>query len=226
MASVNAVDVTRDMLAYTLNNDKQSLIKLLSRNGIQIPADASDKDVAMAVLLASSKSSVFKSELVTLLSAKIEDVNREFQSFVGGQFDIGTQEDKTMFTGSEDFFNATGKKKEPVTYQSQFTAIGKAMEKKQKQSQPKEKGKVWAWLGENVFTKDNINAGINIGLTTLNNKIQSKRNQVEFEASEITDRQDQQIREKAKGGVSTQTIVIAVVGIALVGAMVYYFTKK
>ena len=115
MASVNAVEVTRDMLAYTLTNDRQSLCKLLKRNGIDIPSDASDKDVTMAVLIASGKSSVFKSELAQLLSSKIDEVNKDFQNFAGGQFDIGTQEDKTMFTGGEDFFPMSGLSNPAVT---------------------------------------------------------------------------------------------------------------
>ena len=93
--------------------------------------------------------------------------------------------------------------------------------------EPKEKGRIWGWLGENVFTKDNINAGINMGLTALNNKIQSKSNSVAYESDVILQRQDEQIRSAAKsGGVSVGTVVLIVVGLGLVGAMVYYFTKK
>lgn len=230
MASVNAVEVTRDMLAYTLTNDRQSLCKLLKRNGIDIPSDASDKDVTMAVLIASGKSSVFKSELAQLLSSKIDEVNKDFQNFAGGQFDIGTQEDKTMFTGSEDFFPMSGLSNPALTSGLQGAAQKikeqKPAPKTKMAKDPKEKGKVWSWLGENVFNKDNINAGINMGLTALNNKIQTKKNIVDSESEVIIQRQEEQIQQKQKGGISVGTVVLIVVGVGLLGAMVYYFTKK
>lgn len=231
MASVNAVEVTRDMLAYTLTNDKQSLVKLLKRNGIDIPSDASDKDVTMAVLLASGKSAVFKSELANLLSSKIDEVNAGFQNFAGGQFDIGTQEDKTMFTGSEDFFPMTGLSN-PAFSAGLQGAAQKIKEQKsvadtKPAKQPKEKGKVWAWLGENIFTKENINAGLNMGLTALNNKIQTNANRVNYESEAIINRQQEQIEQKKKkSGIGVGSVVLIIVGVGLLGAMVYYFTKK
>lgn len=230
MASINAVEVTRDMLAYTLTNDKQSLVKLLKRNGIDIPSDVSDKDITMAVLLASGKSAVFKSELANLLSSKIDEVNADFQNFAGGQFDIGTQEDKTMFTGSEDFYPMAGLSN-PAFSAGLQGAAQKIKEQKpvaetNKIKEPKEKGKVWSWLSQTVFTPENINAGLNMGLTALNNKMQAKRNAVDAESQIIIERQEQQIQQKQKGGIGVGTVILIVVGVGLLGAMVYYFTKK
>lgn len=228
MASINAVEVTRDMLAYTLTNDKQSLVKLLKRNGIDIPSDASDKDITMAVLLASGKSAVFKNELANLLSSKIDEVNADFQNFAGGQFDIGTQEDKTMFTGNEDFFPMAGLSNPAFSAGLQGAAKKIEQEKASQAAikQPKEKGKVWSWLSQNVFTPENINAGLNMGLTALNNKMQAKRNAVDAESQIIIERQEQQIQQKQKGGIGVGTVILIVVGVGLLGAMVYYFTKK
>jgi hypothetical protein len=226
MASINAVEVTRDMLAYTLATDKESLKKLLVRNGINVPSDASDKQLTTAILIASGKSSLFKSELSALLSSKIDSVNKDYSNFVGGQFDIGTQEDKTMFTGSDDFFSANGVLANPSFSQGLQGAASYA-QKNTAKKQPKEKGKVWSWLGENVFTKENINSGINMGLTALNNKIQTKKNQVDTESTIITEKQDAIINQSGGvRGVSVGTVVLIVAGIGLVGAMVYYFSKK
>jgi len=254
MVSVNAVEVTRDMLAYTLTNDKSSLIKLLRRNGIEIPADTSDMDVTKAVLLASSKSAVFKKELSSLLSSKITEVNKDFQNFAGGQFDIGTQEDKAMFTGSDDFFNLAGmpstpgvglsdpkfaqaiaKQKAAAQPKEKKGFLGGLFNKKDRtttattaggDAEPKERGRVWAWLGANVFTPENINAGLNMGMTSLNNKIASKQNALQYESQVIVDRQQQQIDQKSKGKVSVTTVVLIVVGVSLLGGMVYFFTRK
>jgi hypothetical protein len=251
------------MLAYTLANDKTSLRKLLVRNGISVPSDATDKELTTAILIASSKSNVFKAELAALLSSKIDQVNSEYSSFVGGQFDIGTQEDQTMFTGSQNFFNATGKPaslgiqnlkkdilntqkkdktkkpktpkqprepREPRERKGLFSGLFSRNEdedEKDYDSEPKQKGRVWSWLGENVFTKENINNGINMGLTALNNKIQEKRNQVDIESSLIAEKQDEIINDKGKAsGISIGTIVLIIGGVALVGGMIYYFTKK
>jgi hypothetical protein len=255
MVSVNAVDVTRDMLAYTLTNDKGSLIKLLRRNGIEIPADTSDKDVTKAVLLASSKSAVFKTELSALLSSKINEVNKEFENFAGGQFDIGTQEDKAMFTGSDDFFNLAGmpstagvglsdpkfsqavaKQQAAKQPKDKKKLLGGLFAKKDRtttattaggDAEPKERGRVWAWLGSTLFTPENINAGLNMGLTALNNKIQTKKNEIDYQSELVIDRQQQQIQQQSqRGGVGLGTVVLIVVGVSLLGAMVYFFTRK
>jgi hypothetical protein len=253
MVSVNAVEVTRDMLAYTLTNDKSSLIKLLRRNGIEIPADTSDKDVTKAVLLASSKSAVFKKELSSLLSSKITEVNKDFQNFAGGQFDIGTQEDKAMFTGSDDFFNLAGmpstagvglsdpkfsqaiaKQQAAAQPKEKKGFLGGLFKKKDTSvstgdadAAPKEKGKLWSWLGTTIFTPENINAGINMGLTALNNKIQTKQNEINYQSQLVVDRQQEQIQQQSqRGGVSVTTVVLIVVGVSLLGGMVYFFTRK
>jgi hypothetical protein len=66
-----------------------------------------------------------------------------------------------------------------------------------------------------------------MGLTALNNKIQTKKNQVDTESTIITEKQDAIINQSGGvRGVSVGTVVLIVAGIGLVGAMVYYFSKK
>lgn len=234
MASVNALEVTRDMLAYTLATDKQSILNLLVRNGINLPSDVTDKQVVTAVLIASGKSASFKSELSDLLSSKITEVNQQFASFAGGQFDIGTEADKTMFTGSDDFFSMTGLSNPQLSSGLQGAAAyakqAKASETKVKAAKEKparEKGKLWSWIGENIFTKENINSGINMGLTALNNKIQNKKNQVDFESAVITEKQDAIINQSGGArGVSIGTVILIVAGVALIGGIFYYINKN
>lgn len=222
MAAINAVDVTRDMLAYTLATDKESLKRLLGKHGIYVPESATDKQFISAILIATSKSSVFKSELSSLLSSKIDEVNSQYSNFVGGQFDIGTQEDKTMFTGSDDFFGANGEK--PKTKRRDRK---KSAEPTDSKKEPKEKGKLWSWLGENIFTKENINSGINAGFTALNNRIQSKKNALDYEASLIAEKQDEEINRKSgAAGLSVGTIILIVAGVGLLGGIIYFITKK
>lgn len=222
MSAINAVDVTRDMLAYTLATDKESLKRLLTRNGIVVPENATNKQLISAILIAQGKSSVFKSELTSLLSSKIDEVNSQYSNFAGGQFDIGTEADKTMFTGSDDFFGADGERTRRKKRDTQKTDTSSEASK-----DPKEKGKLWKWLGENVFTKENINAGINAGFTSLNNRIQTKKNALDEEASRIAERQDEEInRQSVRAGLSVGTIILIVAGVGLLGGIIYYMTKK
>ena len=227
--TLNANEITKDLIAYTMVYDKQSLKNLLKRNGISLPSDYVDKDIIMAVLIASSKSPVFKSELTDLLSKKGQSIRNEYTSFVGGQFDIGTQEYNMMFTGAKDFYNQIGN----LNLQT-ISGINAAVEKTGKQKitkdKPvKEKGRLFSWLSTNVLTPENINAGIQLGLTSLNNKMQKKSNEVMYETSDISQKQQELIElqsQKQKPTFSVTTIVIAIVGLAIVGGVVYYVTKK
>ena len=54
--ALSAIDVTTGLLSYAVVTDKASLIKLLERNGISMPQNASDREVTTAVLMASGKS--------------------------------------------------------------------------------------------------------------------------------------------------------------------------
>ena len=56
--AVNAQEAVRNMISYTVVTDKGSLVRLLERNGVQMPSNPSDKEVTASVLLASSKSPI------------------------------------------------------------------------------------------------------------------------------------------------------------------------
>ena len=92
-------------------------------------------------------------------------------------------------------------------------------------------GKVLGWLGSNVFTQENINAGVQIGLTQLNNKSQGKANQIQAQTNQLISQQDD-IRNNpnliGKKGMSTMAWVGIGVGvIALVGIIYcYYMSNK
>jgi len=69
--AVNAQEAVRNMISYTIVTDKDSLVRLLERNGVQMPNNPSDKEVTASVLLASAKSPNFKKELSSLLTSKV-----------------------------------------------------------------------------------------------------------------------------------------------------------
>jgi len=227
---INATQAVRELISYTIVTDKQSLVKLLERNGIKLPSNPSDNDVTIAVLLATSKSPNFKNELSKLLTSKVSEASSEFSNLVGDDKDFGfTGVDDLGFVADEKFFNQTGLNLTPTFTQNLASATKSAQATTTK---PKTKvGSAIASIGkffkENVLTSENINTGLQLGMTTLNNKIQSKQNAVQTEALILQQQQDQ-IRNQvgARGGISTNTIIIGVVGLALVGTIIYVLTKK
>jgi hypothetical protein len=248
--AINANDVAKDMLAYTMAKDKQSLKNLLSRNGIELPAQASDKDVIMATLLASSRSTFFKSELSNLLKSNVTTAQNDFMPFVGGQFEIGTETDKMMFTGSDDFFNVGGYVS--PTFGSGVTAAAKQAstqntptKRQQRQEkrttrkasrvttsqgdEEKPKGRVWDWVKGNVLTQDNVNAAIQVGINALNNRTARRSNEINYETDDILRRQaeiDRMALGRRTPTTNVTTIALVVLGVIVLGGVVYYMSKK
>jgi hypothetical protein len=106
--AVSALQVTEEALAYALVTDKNGLERLLKRNGVVIGNNASDKEVSVAVLMASAKSPNFKNELATFLTSKVKEAG-ETLSFVGTSQDFGfTGIDDFQFTGSRTISLAGG----------------------------------------------------------------------------------------------------------------------
>jgi hypothetical protein len=241
--AINAVDVTQSLLSYTVVNDKGSLVALLERNGIKMPNNPSDSEVTASVLLASSKSANFKSELAKLLTKKAEEAGTEFKSFVGQMMGF-TGIDDYSFTGIEGFANAPGDlprasaglpnvKPKPVTLPANISAPSGVVTapKKGKTKAGTVLGSIGKWLGENVLTKDNINAGVQIGLTSINNKVQGKSNALQSETNTLTQMQDdiRASQGKAAGGSKLSTMAWVGIGvgvIAVVGLVIYLSKKK
>lgn len=217
--AINATEAARNYLAYAVVRDKNSLVKLLERNGVQMPNNPSDKEVTIAVLMASSKSQNFKNELSNLLSKQVENAGQEFKSFVGDNTDFGfTGIDDFSFTGSEDFYSGT--------------AEDKAAKKVARVTADNPKGKTGLDLffqnvGRSLASQDTINSGLQIGLSSINNKVQNRSNALQSEASIIIDRQDAIRREAAaKPKSDVTTWVFVGVGVLALGAIIYLIAKK
>jgi len=193
----------------------------LERNGVQLPMNPSDKEVTVAVLAASGKSQNFKNELSKLLTSKVSQAADDYTQFVGDSSDFGfTGIDDFSFTGSDDFFSVNG---------------DKAAKKSARVTEANPKGKTGFGLflqnvGKSLASEDTINAGINVGLTSINNRIQNKQNALQQETVLLSQRQDelrQQLPAGAvKSGIGTTGIILIVVGVLAIGATVYFVTKK
>jgi hypothetical protein len=192
--AVSALQVTEEALAYALVTDKNGLEKLLKRNGVVIGNNASDKEVTIAVLMASAKSPNFKNELATFLTSKVKEAG-ETLSFVGTSQDFGfTGIDDFQFTGEEDFYNilGLGKKKDSTAQAasaaSKAAAAQAAAAKKKARvtaDNPEGKtgvGRLLANIGKVLSSEDTINTGIQIGLSKINSKTQANANAINQQA--------------------------------------------
>jgi hypothetical protein len=216
------------MIAYTVVEDKGSLKSLLERNGVQMPSNCSDKEITVATLTASAKSPNFKNELAKLLTKKVKKANEDFANFVGDSTDFG-------FTGIDDFsfIGATPQFTQQVVA-STNTSVPKSKQRQQARvsaTNPQGKSGIGLFLqnlGKSIASEDTINAGLNIGLTAINNKVAGKQNALQNEATVITQKQDEVRQNLAQTPAKSKTLTYVFVGVgvlALIG-VVYFVAKK
>jgi len=238
--ALDALEITRSLLAYQVVNDKGSLVRLLKRNGVDVPENASDTELTSAALFASGKSANFKKELAALLSGNAKTAGDNFSSFVGQEMGF-TGLDDFSFTGMEGFENQTGNLPRATSgvRTSAIPAIKPvavptaALTAKTGATAPKGKtgvGKVLGWLGSNVFTKENVDTAVQIGLTKINTQTQNKANRIAQEGIVIQQYQDDirnQQGSKGKAGLSTGAWIGIGLGVAaIVGIAIYFSTRK
>jgi len=232
----NAQNVARELIAYAIVTDKRGVVKLLERNGIQMPSEPTDNQVTIAVLTASSKSPNFKSELSKYLTSKSKSAANDFASFAGSD-DFGfTGLDDFSFTGEDaEFFSILGlgksKEERQAAKQTRTAARTERRASKAPTTEEGEQARVGFWqsLKNQFFSEDTINQGINLGLTAINTRVQGRQNAAQAEALLLQQRQDEMKRQLAKqqgGGLSTMSWVFIGVGLLAIGGIVYYATKK
>jgi hypothetical protein len=226
MAALNAIETARELISYAVVTNKDGLIKLLDRNGIQMPTNPSDNEVTVAILMANSKSGVFRNELQKYLASLVPEVS-EYASFLGSSSLGFTGTDDFSFTAADGFYNADG--------DVPALKLTAAQQKRVTATNPTGKSKVGVALQSvgnffktNVLTPENINAGIQIGLTSIANKTQSKQNQVNAEALQLQNYQDtlrQQLPNAAKKS-NTMLYVWIGVGVLAVGVLGFVLYKQ
>jgi len=235
---------TRELLAYTLNNDRRSLLKLLRRNGIELADNVSDKELTVAVLMAAGRNSTFKKELTELLSSKVKEAGEKYLSFVADDEMFG-------FTGIDDFLYQIGSISPQLgsgvqsyvqSQQKSTTAKSTRAESRAARKAAGDKtgagnflAGLWDFAQKNVFTEDNLKAGINAGVTSISNKATAKQNLLQGEANAIEKtRQDlaqvdaqQRQGELPKPKLSpTTTAILIGVGVLLLGGIGYMIYKS
>lgn len=208
--AVSALQVTEEALVYALVTDKNGLEKLLKRNGVVIGNNPSDKEVSVAVLMASAKSPNFKNELATFLTSKVKEAG-ETLSFVGSSQDFGfTGIDDFQFTGSDDFFNATAAEK-AAKKQTRVTA-----------DNPQGKtgfGRLLSSIGRALTSEETINAGIQLGLNKINNRTQADANNINRQAVELQAKQDELKSTMGTPSKKTSTTTYIIIGAGVLVAI-------
>lgn len=228
------LEVTQNLLSYTVVKDKQALVDLLNKNGVKVPVNPSDKEVLTMVLMASASNTnkQFKTQLAKLLTDMVPSAAEDFKEYTP---------ENLSFTGWDDFgfAGATGvgiKTKKAEQFKNLIDtgdlSLGSSPAKSATTKEKTGVGKVLAGIGnflkENVLTKENINAGIQIGLTSLNNKAQAKSNAIQAESDALTRQADEIRRSTAvqPKGMDTTTIIFIVAGVLALGGIIYVIAKK
>lgn len=232
--------VAQELISYTIVTDRNSIINLLKRNGVSLSANPSNSELTIAVLVANSKSSAFKNDLAKLLSSKVQEAGESFSNIVGNDQDFGFTgvDDVTYFpnvmsfTGMDDYQNAGGN-----IFGDQFTKDMSSLKTTTSTTGTKPQSKVgsvlsniWTFAKDNILTKDNINAGINVGLNKINTDTLAKQQNLQLQQAQLEAQQYQMTRQLGKSaGTSGNTIlyiVIGVIALAGIGFIVYKQTKK
>jgi hypothetical protein len=235
MANLTTTQTVQELISYNIVKDKNSLVRLLERNGVQMPNNSSDREVTVAVLLANQKSPSFRKDLGDLLGNNFSKAQEDFKSFVATEEDFG-------FTGIDDFYIKPARNY-AVGDGTYFTAFngdeegfynetGAGKKKRISLENPKGKSKVGLGLktiADTLFTQENINSGIQLGLGALANKQAAKQNALQENASVLAVQQDKIKKDlddpKNKKSNTTTYILIGVGVVALLG-VVYAITQS
>jgi len=217
--ALNALETAKELIAYAVVTDKNGLVKLLERNGIQLPNNPSDNEVTVAILMANQKSGVFRNELKKYLTGLVPEV-ANYTTELSGDMNFTGTDDFSFTAGDDNFFNATAAEAKALRITADNptgkTKVGLAL------------ASIGSFFKDNILTKDNINAGVQIGLTSLANKTQAQQNAVTAQSLQLQNYQDtlrQQLPNAAKKS-NTMLYVWIGVGVLAVGVLGFVLYKS
>lgn len=239
--SINASQVVNEALSYAVITDKDGLVSLLERNGIQMPNNPSDNEVTTAVLMANASSTTFRKDLGTFLSNKVPKASEEL-SFTAVNFGFTGIDDFDFYGDEEDFDNFLGLGKKSNTPKApkapKLTSAQKKASRVDPVLNPQGKTKVGLALAsvggalkDTILDQDNINAGIQIGLQAMANKTQAKQNALQTQALQLQETQDALKQNLPSGARKSNTMTyvwvsVGVLAVAVLGFVIYNRTKN
>jgi len=198
-----AQDAIQEAIGLAVFQDRDMLIAMLRKNGASIDDDISDENLIKVTYLAIAKSNGFK---------------RDFSDYLVGNF----SEETLNYVDEEEFFNGDGDKK-----------AARKLKKTKKADIRAEKGgsTVGKALGK-VATPENINSLVNAGINVLSTKLTAKADQKSIQdATNLAAQKSQQALAEAKlaeqKAAGRKWIVpVAIVGVLLIGGVIYFVTRK
>jgi len=220
--ALSAIETAKELISYAVVTDKNGLVKLLQRNGIELPNNPSDNEVTVAVLMANNKSGVFRNELKKYLGGLVPEISNYTTELGGGMNFTGT-DDFSFTAGDDNFYNATAAEAKALrvsaTNPTGKTKVGLAL------------ASIGTFFKDSVLTKDNINAGINIGLTSLANKTQAQQNAVTAQSLQLQNYQDTLRQQLPNADKKSNTMLyvwisVGVLAVGVLGFVLYKSYKK
>jgi len=213
---------------------KQKMVALLKRNGVNVPDRASDNDIIMLVTATLKSSNAFRKDVKKFISNPrvLASLFSQFKNFTDDSkfFGFTEEADYFRFTEEADYFrmdgykNATGFAQQTfspnlnLTSQYGLDFSTPTTPSTTSTEQPKQTGSFWS----KAF--DFVNKGIDTFVTLDTNKTNRA----------IADSQTK-VNDSSDGGVlnlppqknnTTTYVILGIVGVALLGAVIYFASKK
>jgi len=221
--ALNTKKSVQELISYSIVTDKKGVINVLKSNGVKVGDDISNAKLTTAVLIANKKSPIFRKKLGALLESKLNKAGERFSNIVGN----------SDFTGWDDFQSLTGEERKAA--RAAKTAAKKQATVARKEAGQKTKvgtalSNLWSFTKTNVLTKENINAGIQVGLDKINQDSLARQNALEQQSMAMQQQQADMQRQLGKGaGVSGNTVLyigIGVIALVGIGFLIYRQSKK
>jgi hypothetical protein len=197
-----AKDVIQKAIGCMVYEDRDTLIALLRKNGVQVKDDVSDDDLIRMTYVAIAKSLQFKKDLAKYLESKTKE---SYEGYV-----------------DEEFFNGNGEK--AAKKLAKKTA---RQDRVKAQGGTKVGNTVRA-----IATQENIQGVINTGIGLLSDSLSAKADQKSIQqATQLASEKSKQAlaeaaAEDAKKGKIKSWVIPTIIGVLIIGGIVTYLVIK
>ena len=217
-----------------------------------MPNNPSDNEVTTAVLMANASSGTFRSDLATFLSKQVPKATEDL-SFTGGNYGFTGIDDFSFSAEKESNFLGIGKgngflglfPKKDTTGAAPAPVLPSQTAEQKRQARITEDNptgktqvglllaQVGGALKDTLLDKENLNAGIQLGLQSLANKTQAEQNALQKQSLVLQNVQDQMKQNLPAGANATKSntmvyvwVGVGVVAVTILGILIYKRTKK
>lgn len=200
------VNLIADTIVYAVQNQKSQVLGLLLKNGVVVPSGTSDAKIIVAVSDTFKKSKPFRKEFIDLIG-KSEYVS-------SGSFD--------GYANANGFvYDTTFDPTDPLFGSLQTTVAPKAT------TTATTAPKTSFWSSENIMALINKGADVyTVSTTNQANKALADAATARAQAGIVDVNSGSNVSPSQNTGSNTAVyVVVGVVGIALVGGLIWYFTK-